>query len=488
MIRRLFCLLMLALSLTACKKEALPPVMLEPGQTEVFLSFQEGAAATCLITAAQGGWTLSVEGDGFLAEPLSGGAGETVVTITSTVGNIGKNPRALGSIRVWPERSQTPQEIEVVQLPDAAPRAFFMFFIGTSLQSFFDYNLQQALNVMNPSIPGDSYVVAFCRVGGVWQIVRLDYDPEQGKGVQTPIRTFPQVDRSDPAFITEVLGWMKHYFPAREYGLAIGGHGTGWLPVGYSVYGRSAFRSGFAEQKIATDGYPLTRYYGESGSAFDVDEIAGSLQATGIRFDYIIFDDCFMSNIETLYVMRNTARYILASPCEVMDKGFPYQYVIPALLAPEALLEDRLQQVCEKYYDFYLHEYDPRYPSGCVAMTDCGQIDALAAVSRQLFASGSGTCDPAQLQHYEGLSRHLFYDFRQYAEQIATDAGALENFRRQFDLTFPPACRFNTPSFYSWYSRPLLIPIDYYSGVTCSAPSDVYPSENRQTEWWQATH
>ncbi len=152
----------------------------------------------------------------------------------------------------------------------------------------------------------------------------------------------------------------------------------------------------------------MARYYGESGSAFDVDEIAGSLQATGIRFDYIIFDDCFMSNIETLYVMRNTARYILASPCEVMDKGFPYQYVIPALLAPEALLEDRLQQVCEKYYDFY--------------------------------------------------------------------------------LTFPPACRFNTPSFYSWYSRPLLIPIDYYSGVTCSAPSDVYPSENRQTEWWQATH
>ncbi len=120
-----------------------------------------------------------------------------------------------------------------------------MFFIGTSLQSFFDYNLQQALNVMNPSIPGDSHVVAFCRVGGVWQIVRLDYDPEQGKGVQTPIRTFPQVDRSDPAFITEVLGWMKHYFPAREYGLAIGGHGTGWLPVGYSVYGTLLRRERF---------------------------------------------------------------------------------------------------------------------------------------------------------------------------------------------------------------------------------------------------
>lgn len=384
------------------------------------------------------------------------------------------------------------KEPAVPQRPAVASRSFFFFFIGTDLQKFFDANLRAALSAMDATMLGDGRVAAFYRNVSDrekrWEIAELHYDAARREGVMTTVERFEDIDRSDPAFITGVIEKMKAHFPAREYGLAFGGHGSGWLPVGSSIYGPGVAAGTLAERKIASDGYPVTRYYGETGSVFDIDEIADALTATGTYFDYVIFDDCFMSNIESLYALRHTARYILASPCEVMGEGFPYRYVVPALMASDVALEDRLQAVCGKYYDFYLNEYDPRYPSGCIALADCSQLEALAEAARQLFATASRTCDPTQLQHYEGLARHLFYDFRQYAEQIATDDAALAAFGEQFDQTFPPACRLHTPSFYSWYSRPDLIPIVYYSGVTCSAPSSLYQAENRQTEWWRATH
>ncbi len=490
MIRRIaYALLVGSTLLTACKKET--PIRITLSQAEVLLEGVSGAQATCRI-AASGAWTLTVAGDGFEVAPQSGNAGETLLTITGTDENRDDARRTLGSIELCPVGPGAKQDIRVQQRPAVAPRSFFFFFIGTSLQEFFDANLQAALSAMDGTMPGDGRVAAFCRSVSeekkVWEIVELHYDAAQGKSVMTSVEQFAQIDRKDPAFITRIVEKLKTRFPAREYGLAFGGHGLGWLPVGSSVYGPSTPVTGLAERKIATDGYPITRYYGETGSAFEVDEIAASLVATGTYFDYIIFDDCFMSNIESLYALRNTARYIIASPCEVMGDGFPYRYVIPAVMTPGAALEARLQTVCEKYYGFYLNEYDPRYPSGCVAMVDCNRLEALAEAAQLLFATGAATSDPTRLQPYEGLPRHLFYDFRQYAEQISRDAGALENFLQQFDLTFPPACRLHTPSFYSWYSRPDMIPVTYYSGVTCSAPSTLYREQNRQTEWWLATH
>ena len=375
------------------------------------------------------------------------------------------------------------QRIEVQQRPMTAPRSFFFFFIGTDLQKYFNENLRDAVSSIDATTLGDSRIAAFRynTTDKVWEIAELHYDPASDAGTITTVEQFEEIDRNNPTFITEIIEKMKSYFPATEYGLAFGGHGTGWLPIG-SVLMKARLYAG--------DNYPITRYYGEPGSMFEITEIAESLTATETLFDYIIFDDCFMSNIETLYTLRSNARYIIASPCEVMGKGFPYQYVIPAVMTPNATLEDRLQNVCEKYYNFYLSEYDPYYISGCVAMTDCSQLEYLAETACSLFATSTATCDPTQLQYYEEMSSHLFYDFRQYAEQIATDPRALRLFQEQFDQTFPPECQFHTPSFFSVYVYPYkeLTPIKYYSGVTCSAPASRYITENQQTEWWRATH
>ena len=486
MIRNKLMLLLAAVlcTLTACRKDDIPsPKNLAVSATSVWLDGTAEAEATFTLTSSAS-WMLTVEGDGYEVIPTSGPAGEHPITVRSLAANTASRRATLGRIVVHMEQQDEALRVEVIQRPATAPHAFFFVFIGTSLQQFFDRNMEAALAAMNAEIPGDGRVAALCCNRWQWQIAELRYDPATMRTEQTTLHLFDHPDRSRPEFLTEAISEMMRLVPAREYGLVFGGHGTGWLPKGCDMFGSEA-EAARARKAAAADPYPITRYFGEPGSQFDIAEIAASLKATGARFEYLIFDDCFMSNIETLYTLREAARYIVASPCEIMGDGFPYGYVIPALFAEDRTVPERLQQVCEGFYRYYLTEYNPRYPSGCIALTDCDELEALAQAAHPLFATATAPYAPEQLQSYEGLPRHLFYDLLQYAELTATDMGALDAFRAQFDRAFPPECRLHTPSFYSWYSRPNLLPITYYSGVTCSIPSELYPAEVRQTEWWQ---
>lgn len=476
--------LLCALAVACGKDPEVPELSVSAGS--VTLAGAAGAETSFAVTAGAS-WSLAAEGGGFEVSPAGGGAGTVTVSVRSEAANDGRTRRDLGRIVVRLNSGARSAEVAVSQRPAEATHAFFFFFIGTSLQNFFDTNLRHALESMNAAMPGDGRVAAFCRRSGIWQIVELAYDTATGEAAMTTLREYAGPDRSTPEFLTQTLAEMMELVPAASYGVAFGGHGTGWLPAGCSVYGPAiGFETLGWHTPAADDPWPVTRYFGEKGSLFDIGDISDALAATGVRFDYLIFDDCFMSNIETLYTLRRNARYIVASPCEIMGDGFPYRYVVPALFDGERPLSERLQAVCESFYRYYLSEYDPDFPSGCIALTDCDRLEALAEAARPLFATASAACDPERLQSYEGLSRHLFYDFLQYAEQVATDSRALDAFRKRFDEAFPPDARFHTPSFYSYYSRPDMRPIDYYSGVTCSAPSELYPEENGATEWWQA--
>ena len=258
MIRRLFFLLLL-LPLVACKKESPTRIF---SQTQVLLEGVQGAQTVCRVTAS-GSWTLTVAGKDFDVSPQSGSAGETVLTFTTVNENTDARRRALGTITLRPDVAGEARCIEVLQRPAIAPRSFFFFFIGTSLQWFFDKNLQDALSAIDAATPGDGRVAAFRynAADKVWEIAELHYDPASGSAAITTVEQFAQIDRRDPTFITEIVGKMLSYFPAAEYGLAFGGHGSGWLPIGSVLSRMRGFSGG---------GHPVTRYYGEPGSLFEV--------------------------------------------------------------------------------------------------------------------------------------------------------------------------------------------------------------------------
>ncbi|MCH5335575.1 MAG: hypothetical protein J1D86_07235 [Alistipes sp.] len=393
---------------------------------------------------------------------------------------------AYGKLRLTATRNDTNMPLEMPrEQRQTAPQALLFYFVGTNLDYYFGSNISDVKSALGSDIPGDSRIAYFRRsAGSEWSITEIVRNPS-GAVEEHLLKSIPNPELSD---MRTYLGDMVRMVPAESYGVVFGGHGSGWLPVNYAIPRSAAPEAAlypFGQAPLA-DAMP-TRYFGEPVPVpvmFDIDQIADNMTSTGAHFSYVIFDDCFMSNIESLYAMRNAVDYIIASPCEIMAAGFPYKLITPHLFTDGGRSYD-LESVCRSFYEYY--QQDHTYQSACVAMAVCSRLEALAAAAKQLFASATAEVDASQLQTYEPLSKHLFFDMMQYAEALEGDPDALDEFRAAFDSAFPENCRLHTDEYYSAYNN-RFNRIEYYSGVTISEPSVAYPAENQATEWYRATH
>ena len=176
-----------------------------------------------------------------------------------------------------------------------------------------------------------------------------------------------------------------------------------------------------------------------------------------------------------------------------MAAGFNYTDILPHLLADAGTSYD-LPGVCNEYYDYYMNRATTK--SGCIALTVTGELEPLAAIVKEIETKYPGkTYDRAQLQTYEGLDEHVFYDLQGYIEAICDEEDPLlDKFRAQMGKAFPTESRLHTPSFYSVYglgdapNGMHTIEDGKYSGVTTSAPCERFAPEWAQTSWYRATH
>lgn len=462
-------------------------------KSRVMLSGHAGAQNTFqVITPFDFG--LATSSDGFT---MTADGGSTVV-VTATAANASDDDTALGTAEVYLTADRTCKvSVDVFQRIGTAPQTILFYFIGTSLQSHFANNITNAMKALDTDIQGKSRVLVFIQSSTTSaSLYELQYDPESGAGIREKIRDYTMPAKYTQQMLADFLADMIAFAPARSYGLIIGTHGRGWIPkAGTGAFSRNARR--IAQERIWTtvDGAPQMRHMGDSATTqFNTDEFAAAVESTGVKPDYIIFDACFMSNIESLYDMRRTAGKIVASPCEVMGTGFPYKEILPLLLLDNGTRCD-LDAVCRTFVDYYEANSTAAYRSACSALIDCSQIDALAEAVKRVNGSGTQEFDLNELQAYEGISSyynptHIFYDLEDYVRRSCADPEAVRAFSEQLDKTV--SSRYHTATFYSAYNG-LANAIDYYSGITTSAPMELddksaYIEEWRQTAWYRATH
>ena len=195
-----------------------------------------------------------------------------------------------------------------------------------------------------------------------------------------------------------------------------------------------------------------------------------------------------MSSIEVAYDLRKITRHLIASPCEVMAYGYPYDLVMPYLFTDGGTGYD-LDGVCRSFYEFYEQYEAPNYNCGAIAVTVCDQVDKMAEVMRLINnASPAYIPDPEKpLQQYEYLyAPTRFYDLADYVYQLCDDTALLKEFDEQLARTVPERYRLHTEYFYSGGKRP----ITTYSGISTSAPSTsgIVVNNIRDTGWYKATH
>ncbi|MEG2614167.1 MAG: clostripain-related cysteine peptidase [Alistipes sp.] len=380
------------------------------------------------------------------------------------------------------------REIPQPPRPDKAPQTLLFYLAGRgNLVSGFNQNIDNIKKAVSHNILGYSRILVFRQTSNTTaEITEISYLASAGRAEQTVLKYYDEaLQTTDGATATRILNDMIALAPAEHYALVLGSHATGWVPsthLGLNAPGDVATSNYWKKSEGAAE----TRSFGlNNGQVMDISTLAQSIQAAHAKFEYMIFDACFMSSIEALYDLRNTTTHILASPCEVMMYGFPYQLVLPQLMLDNGTRYN-LQAACEQFVNFYTTTTETM-KSGCIALTNCAELEALAEVTRRLNSSEPKDYDLASLQFYEALSPNLFYDMSDFVHASRKDATLLAAFDAQFDRTFPAACRLHTSSFYTAFSA-CYIPITTYSGVTISEPSSKYTTENRETAWYKATH
>lgn len=383
-------------------------------------------------------------------------------------------------------RKSTPQE------SGPTPHTLMFYFTGTQLSYYFDRNIDAAAAAVARGDAGNCRVLCFYQGSSRKSASIVELRRQDGKCTEETLATYDMPAITDGGDMTFFISEMMRLAPAESYGLVMAGHATAWIPAETpsataALRPRTALPAMDKYWQKAQSGI-VTRYFGEiysdqASNHFEIDALADALTATGKKFRYILFDACFMANVESAYTLRGNADYIIGAPCEVIGDGFPYDDVLPHLLAGNGRNSD-IDGVCRAFYDYYASTYGY---SGSVAAIDCSQLGQLAAAMKSINTSGAmKEVDDAQLQTYEGQILHIFFDLGDYVDKACGDAALKASFAAQLTRCVP--YKYTLPSFWSNYGVAGNYPVNTYSGLSTSAPADIYGYEYTLTEWYKATH
>ncbi len=415
------------------------------------------------------------------------------ITLTALRANEGANMASLGFIEVsLKDNPNCKTTIEVKQRGGKAPQTIIVNFIGTSLKHYFDQNVKKILEALNSDIQGNSQVVIIAtEATNQATLYEVRYDHNLGKSVQEKVKRLELPTPYDSELFERNLREALEFAPAEKYALVIGSHGLAWVPKieSYSTALRLS-KMGIrpSDLWLRNKNAETTRHLGDNPdlTRYDIGEVAAAIKANNVKFDYILFDACFMGNVESLYELRNTAKYIIGSPCEVMGYGFPYGRIMKYMLAENGTSYN-LDKICSEYVDYY--KTDATTHSGCVALTTTAELEALAQAMKEVNNAGiKSDFSLDKVQYYEGQATHSFYDLGHMVELSCANATVAAQFKAQLDKTV--TSRYHTDTFYSVYGsdNQFYHEIKYYTGITTSAMVEHYEYDWQQTEWYKATH
>ncbi len=237
--------------------------------------------------------------------------------------------------------------------------------------------------------------------------------------------------------IKEVIHDVKDLYNTRSYGLIFWSHATGWLPQNH-LYTSSLHRapSSFGKE-------------GDDNLTIDINNLQQALD--GNYFDFILFDACLMGSVEVAYELRNTCRYIIASPTETLGSGFPYRNITPLLFNDEIDYE----QVCNCYYDTYIAPGS--LETGTITLIKTEALDRLATLCKETIRQYDGNISTSSIQYYDRTNPHVFYDIDDYMRHISD-----EEMYTAFTECLAEVVPYKAAS-----ATFINIPIRHYSGLSC---------------------
>ena len=229
---------------------------------------------------------------------------------------------------------------------------------------------------------------------------------------------------SDPAKFREVLQYTIDNYPAKEYGLVLWGHASGWIVHNDSV-------PNVLKAREVTRGFGKDEGWDTNGSSkwMNITQMAQALE-TIPKLKFIFADCCNFMCAEVGYELRNCAEYLIGSPAEIPGEGAPYHLMIEKLFSTSPTFYN---DICNCYYDYFIEAYtDPDYRDWDLAGYSVplstfrlDQMENLADATKQLMKTFMPQypeqLDLTNLPYYFFNDRRVLYDmktvFKKYAPE-----------------------------------------------------------------------
>ena len=338
-------------------------------------------------------------------------------------------------------------------------------------------------------------------------LIDLQYDSNKKAVIRDTLKTYDEATYTTAEGFAEILNEVKRRAEALNYSLIIGAHGCGWTYsrdwVNYPYMARP--NAGFAPKgntnhPTATDNFsgiqygpdpnkPVTRFFGSVSleeNALDVPTLAEGIKLSGTKMQYILFDACYMGNVETAYELKDVTNFLISSSSEIMGAGVPYKTVWNYLNSSAPNYSGFVNGVV----NFYKND---SYPHCNMAAIDCRQMEKLASVMKEINSKYtlSSSVPLDSIQSLDGFSPNLFYDMSVYVDSLVPSGSLKDKFNSQLKLTIKAAG--HTDEAYTWvYSNipPKTFQVKSYCGLSISDPSQhsVAIKGREKTGWWKATH
>lgn len=183
------------------------------------------------------------------------------------------------------------------------------------------------------------------------------------------LHELPAASMGESDTLTDFINFGMRYFPADRYGLIFWNHGGGSV-------------SGYAVDEIFDyDGLSLA----------EINTALLNSTAAQTKLEFIGFDACLMASVETAYIAKNYAHYLVAS--EELEPGYGWDYKawLTGLGAnPGADGYELGIMICDAYVDFY-NTYGMRDSLTMLSVVDLSRIDYVVEALEDFVAAANLT-------------------------------------------------------------------------------------------------
>ena len=391
----------------------------------------------------------------------------------------------------------------------------FMFFPwSNSLLSDFRRTVEDMQTVVAQRSMKNERIMVFMATSER-EAVLFELKKQNGRCLTDTLRRYSDRPFTSRQWLTSLFSEVMTLAPASRYGMVVGCHGLAWIPVQGQRSAPKRLGSQerideedniYKEEKIDKEGDDLmhfevqgpvtTRFIGGTypETQIETTDLADAMADAGFHTEYILFDACYMSSVEVAYELKDVTHYLIASPTEVLSYGFPY-----ITMGKHLLGTPNYKGIVDSFISFY-SSYN--LPYGTVAVTDCTQLDALAAIAQQINAAAaeptnaasegklntarSGKNVPNGVQIMDGYSPTLFYDLGHLMS--LKDAGTVLTaaFAEQLEKTVP--YKGHTGQYFTTL-KDAPVDIKHYSGLNTSQGSLNHMADRlSETAWYKATN